>query len=240
MTPDPAGLGVADPGDPQSWNRYSYAANDPANLNDPSGLVAEDEGDFDSSFAPSYVWHVFMPHLPLPRLPIRLRGSGVLPGEGSLNWPLGPSPTDILGQILSGNYSAFGVPTLGDLMNKAWILESEPVFPEVNRDMYCGIGYHCDRDDIAEGCMLAATMSGFGLDDLNFYTVDRIWDKLRSMGTGPGVKALAGQIIGRKGRGIILKNGGRLLTGWAVYDFGRKGWKRLGECLDRNDPVPIR
>jgi RHS repeat-associated protein len=38
MTPDPAGMGAADPGDPQSVNRYAYALNNPINLSDPSGL----------------------------------------------------------------------------------------------------------------------------------------------------------------------------------------------------------
>jgi hypothetical protein len=36
-TPDPYG-GSAKPGNPQSWNRYTYVGNDPVNRNDPSGL----------------------------------------------------------------------------------------------------------------------------------------------------------------------------------------------------------
>ncbi len=36
-SPDPYG-GSASPSSPQSWNRYGYPANDPANHNDPSGL----------------------------------------------------------------------------------------------------------------------------------------------------------------------------------------------------------
>jgi hypothetical protein len=39
--------------------------------------------------------------------------------------PLGPSPLQILQQVLSGNYSAFGVPTLEDLMNNAGIMDAE-------------------------------------------------------------------------------------------------------------------
>ena len=38
LSPDPYGGSVA-PGDPQSWNRYGYAANDPVNHADPSGLI---------------------------------------------------------------------------------------------------------------------------------------------------------------------------------------------------------
>ncbi len=39
MTPDPAGLAVAEPLDPQSWNRYAYGANDPCSTVDPLGLA---------------------------------------------------------------------------------------------------------------------------------------------------------------------------------------------------------
>jgi RHS repeat-associated protein len=37
LSPDPYGKSVG-PGNPQSWNRYGYAGNDPVNHNDPSGL----------------------------------------------------------------------------------------------------------------------------------------------------------------------------------------------------------
>jgi RHS repeat-associated protein len=37
-TPDPAGLGAADPHNPQTWNRYTYVANNPLNSVDPMGL----------------------------------------------------------------------------------------------------------------------------------------------------------------------------------------------------------
>ena len=50
LTPDPFG-GSGKPDDPQSWNRYAYVGNDPANKNDPSGLDPEDglglEGFYD-------------------------------------------------------------------------------------------------------------------------------------------------------------------------------------------------
>ena len=38
MSPDPAGLAAVDPTEPQSWNRYAYALNNPTNLIDPLGL----------------------------------------------------------------------------------------------------------------------------------------------------------------------------------------------------------
>jgi RHS repeat-associated protein len=38
MTPDPSGLAAVDASNPQSWNRYTYALNDPCALVDPLGL----------------------------------------------------------------------------------------------------------------------------------------------------------------------------------------------------------
>ncbi len=38
LSPDPAGLGAVDPGNPQSWNRYAYSLNGPMALVDPLGL----------------------------------------------------------------------------------------------------------------------------------------------------------------------------------------------------------
>ncbi len=38
LTPDPLGAGAADAGDPRTWNRYTYAGNDPANYTDSQGL----------------------------------------------------------------------------------------------------------------------------------------------------------------------------------------------------------
>jgi RHS repeat-associated protein len=49
ITPDPAGLAAVDPGNPQSWNRYSYVLNSPVNLIDPSGLcswIRDSDGNF--------------------------------------------------------------------------------------------------------------------------------------------------------------------------------------------------
>src|SRR5579859_7823916 len=38
-SPDPAGLAAVDPTNPQSWNRYAYVGNDPADFVDPLGTV---------------------------------------------------------------------------------------------------------------------------------------------------------------------------------------------------------
>jgi RHS repeat-associated protein len=42
ISPDPAGLAAADPGNPQSWNRYAYVYNNPMAATDPSGMDTED------------------------------------------------------------------------------------------------------------------------------------------------------------------------------------------------------
>lgn len=46
ISPDPAGLASVDPTNPQSWNRYAYAMNNPLSMIDPSGLhvAPGDEG----------------------------------------------------------------------------------------------------------------------------------------------------------------------------------------------------
>jgi RHS repeat-associated protein len=43
MSPDPGNVGASSY-DPQSWNAYSYAENDPLNMSDPTGLDAEPAG----------------------------------------------------------------------------------------------------------------------------------------------------------------------------------------------------
>lgn len=39
ISPDPAGVGAANPSNPQSWNRYAYVLNNPMTLTDPLGLA---------------------------------------------------------------------------------------------------------------------------------------------------------------------------------------------------------
>jgi len=45
LTPDPGGTKVVRLDDPQTWNMYAYARNNPTTLTDPSGLFAESVGD---------------------------------------------------------------------------------------------------------------------------------------------------------------------------------------------------
>ncbi len=49
ISPDPAGLGAVDPGNPQTWNRYAYVMGNPLGLTDPLGLGT---GNVRPDFAP--------------------------------------------------------------------------------------------------------------------------------------------------------------------------------------------
>lgn len=51
-SPDPAGLAAANPANPQSWNRYAYALNNPLLFVDPSGLDACYKPDTHGDYQP--------------------------------------------------------------------------------------------------------------------------------------------------------------------------------------------
>jgi len=53
LSPDPAGLAAAEPTNPQTWNRYAYALNNPLSFKDPTGLECVwDDGSYDSNDDP--------------------------------------------------------------------------------------------------------------------------------------------------------------------------------------------
>lgn len=53
VSPDPLGLGAANPANPQSWNRYAYVLNNPLSMVDPLGLQCVwDDGSWDSGNDP--------------------------------------------------------------------------------------------------------------------------------------------------------------------------------------------
>ncbi len=51
VSPDPAGIDAVDPTNPQSWNRYGYADNNPLAAFDPLGLYMDCGGDFCTPFS---------------------------------------------------------------------------------------------------------------------------------------------------------------------------------------------
>jgi RHS repeat-associated protein len=91
MSPDPSGLYMADPGNPQQLNLYAYVGNNPLRFTDPLGLSTDCGGGGDPSVvcAVTTAWNWLKSHL----------GSGG--DSGSQNNPSapggggqGPNPTD--------------------------------------------------------------------------------------------------------------------------------------------------
>jgi RHS repeat-associated protein len=141
ISPDPAGAG---------WNRYAYPTN-PNSETDPSGLFAGgieggpcDENDCGGT--PCSAWGdcggggtnpcdwgacTFggfgdwgISNVPPGSPPI---SNNIFTGQDCLYcFPLGPSPLQVIQDILTGNFSDFGVPTLGQLMNNAAVMDAEP------------------------------------------------------------------------------------------------------------------
>lgn len=130
ISPDPAGMAAVDTTNPQSWNRYAYVLNNPLVNVDPDGLACFSTGTADCTMQ-QFTFDCDATGVFCNLGPIKLPGGlGLLDGENSINYSLGPSPLDVLSQILSGDYSAFGLPTLGDLMENSWILDATNTNPQ--------------------------------------------------------------------------------------------------------------
>ena len=111
-SPDPGNAG-ANPYDPQSWNGYSYARNNPLALVDPSGMSSYGSGSGDDGCdddASCWDWPPFPPSDPLPTPPPPVittqeepvpRGS--FPGGETLGLPPGMRlPGPLSAQVLLG------------------------------------------------------------------------------------------------------------------------------------------
>jgi RHS repeat-associated protein len=150
LSPDPAGMTAANPVDPQSWNRYAYVENNPLTFTDPSGLLADqppvdvcggdpacshdplDCNPIDIFCAPDPEGGPFSltPNLPIPR-----SSFGILPGEPSVNIPLGS------GNVFTDIWQdALGLPTVPcgaqfgpwcdpSKLPNPWILDGQEITP---------------------------------------------------------------------------------------------------------------
>jgi len=143
LSPDPAGLAAVDPTNPQSWNRYAYVAGNPLSVSDPTGLFGEPgsgysgdqgwngcnsvfcSGDFPFAGGMNCWDHPSCVAGPAGQTP-GLRSNGLFPGQDCVGcWSLGPSPMDIVQQVLSGNFTG-ALQDVGILPNYApgWILDA--------------------------------------------------------------------------------------------------------------------
>jgi len=239
LSPDPAGSSVASPDNPQSWNRYAYVQNNPLNAIDPNGLYidgCENQWNcIDLGFDGGVVFDPFGFFVPFNADPFERGGHSldILPGENSSGFPIGPDPLTVLSQVLSGDYSFFGVPTLGSLTDQAWTLDRA-----LNSDDYCGFGYHCDSGDIAESCAAEAGLAAVGITDLDLYTWDQVKDDIGKILKGPAARAFIGRLLGRAGRGVAYKTVGKAITYKAAWDAVRDGYESFKNCWAKNAPIP--
>lgn len=115
MTPDPAGMGAASAGDPQSFNRYAYVGNGPVNFVDPVGLYRictlmggiENEAFFCFNFGGEMLdsqstTDPFGPGAGLSIALPGLGGSGTIPGTCLLPGGCAGLPFPSLWQTLTG------------------------------------------------------------------------------------------------------------------------------------------
>lgn len=171
ISPDPAGLAAADPGNPQSWNRYAYVVNNPLALIDPTGL------DYCSGNSPYTSGGGGTENLPAPwcsqicalgylaacegyynafeGLQAMVNslggiGGGFLPGENSINWPLGTG--NLFGDIWNalGLPSGLSCPQVGGVSNFLCgginpIMDSNP--PGVDPNVVCDDNGNCTTFD---------------------------------------------------------------------------------------------
>jgi len=257
IQPDPAGLAAVDITNPQTWNRYAYVNNNPLSNVDPTGLdciyLNDDNSinhvntggnaDCDSSTDDGYYVDGT----------IVGGANGVSVSEDG-NW---------LAYTIQGNDFASGMcigdcgfsTTVSSVFSSTDVvtIQANKTTPDSNCGLqpcgpgipapgltqdYCGFGYHCNGDDIAENCASDAGLAAVGLTDLNFYTWDQITDKVGQLATGPGVRALVGSVLGATGRGIFYKGAGTFFTAKAAYDATKNFYQKFTDCWAKNAPRP--
>ena len=150
LTPDPAGIAAVDITNPQSWNRYAYVLNNPLANVDPLGLCGGDFdcpddwgfGSFGGMLTRSDLQTLFdMPNNGSPIF--RPGANGLFSGQDCLAcWSLGPSPMDILQQVLAGNLTG-ALQSVGVLpdYSPGWILDANNQMQQ-NSEQQCLNGFN--------------------------------------------------------------------------------------------------
>ena len=106
-SPDPAGIAAANPLNPQSWNRYAYAFNNPEILIDPSGLQSGPVLEPDTSqLLPWSSQELELILLIMQSAGLTNTSGGVVEEGGSLYYAFGGTS----GATFSGNYDVNGIP----------------------------------------------------------------------------------------------------------------------------------
>ncbi|HEY6182770.1 MAG TPA: hypothetical protein VIW67_11015, partial [Terriglobales bacterium] len=164
----------------------------------------------------------------------------------SLGMPCGASLSDphaalarqvIVAAVKGDWWSVLGL-GLAPLEQDMWAQALNPI-KDITKNDWCGIGYHCDDDDIASDCFTKATFVGLGVDELTHIATaipkiefDKLGDAAKKLLTSPGAKMAYCKVIGKKAASIGLKTAGDIFLLYGLYDFGKKFYKTLGPCLD--------
>lgn len=227
ISPDPSGLQAVDFSNPQSFNRYAYVLNNPLSAIDPDGLACYFTNDADCTGQENLSgnWDCDATGEfcnPGPLTPHGgIAGNGIFEGENSTSWSIPFSWADLLG-INPGGDCEFG-------------LCSDQNFPGamgITGNDWCGIGYHCDLNDISQDCILKAASAGAGLNSPFDFTLDQLKDKTKELLTSPAARATYGKLLGRKASATVLKFAGEVFVLYSGYDFSKKWYKTYGQCMD--------
>jgi RHS repeat-associated protein len=148
ISPDPAGVGAADPSNPQSWNRYDYTFNNPVSSADPLGLYLPAPDTIYSSKFDGAWW----------RGGTECRVDGASTACGSLF--IGGRLIGITYPCLANNCSRTSLTTGGELM---WLASNRTI----NEGELDGVYHiHANPTWVDEGPLQLFTSSLFGFQSL--------------------------------------------------------------------------